>query len=52
MVSVQAQTRCITLRVAPKRFQNCVDPLTLRLFTKLRPQLAAAQDLFQVRTSG
>jgi hypothetical protein len=49
VVSVQAQTRCLTLRVAPKRFQNCLDPLTLRLFNKLRPQLAATQDLFQVR---
>ncbi|GFR46326.1 hypothetical protein Agub_g7893, partial [Astrephomene gubernaculifera] len=40
-VGVVAVSRCVVLAVSPQRFTSCCDPLTLRLFHKLRLQHSA-----------
>ncbi|GLI67818.1 hypothetical protein VaNZ11_012099, partial [Volvox africanus] len=40
-VGVVATSRCVCLAVSPQRFTMCCDPLTLRLFHKLRVQHSA-----------
>ena len=41
VIGVVAATRCVCLCVSPQRFTMAVDPLTLRLFNKLRLQHSA-----------
>ena len=40
-MGVVATSRCVCLAVSPQRFTMCCDPLTLRLFHKLRLQHSA-----------
>jgi hypothetical protein len=42
-ISVTAATDVVVLGTSPQRFAMCMDPLTLRLFAKLRPQSQAME---------
>lgn len=49
-VSVVALTSVVTLRLAPQKLLSALDPLTLRLFGKLKQQQTPGQQqLIQVR---
>lgn len=41
---VVTSAKALTLSISPQRFTMCLDPLTLRLFHKLRPQLSCTQE--------